>query len=258
MASFNVLLDSANVYPIDSSKRSKCIIVNEKSFLPHSNLPSRCGSHAEVSALENVFHALNFDVEIFVDRTTAQLTELLRYWGGYDYSDHNVFVLFMLSHGSDSYVYTTDGKISTNDLLAPFMANLTLVGKPKLFFVQAFQAGVRQLYSHDDDSMILIPTHADILIMSPCISGSVRREQTGDASFFLQSLCQALRQHCLQGRLDILNIVARVSREVVGLRLRTASDAAGGEFAQVPFVSSTLTKTLFLCKRSFSARETQL
>ena len=56
----------------------------------------------------------------------------------YDHSDCDCFGCAILSHGREGFVYATDRLIPLEALTVPFKGDRcpTLVGKPKLFFIQ--------------------------------------------------------------------------------------------------------------------------
>ena len=60
----------------------------------------------------------------------------------YDASSFDCFVLFVLSHGAEGIVYGSDGSsIRIRSLIEAFLPKQCprLLGKPKLFFIQACQ-----------------------------------------------------------------------------------------------------------------------
>jgi len=61
-----------------------------------------------------------------------------------EHKDADMFVMFVLSHGEDGHFYAMNGKtISIDKVIAYFDGKHcpALLGKPKLFFVQACQGG---------------------------------------------------------------------------------------------------------------------
>ena len=55
-----------------------------------------------------------------------------------DHSDADCFGVAILSHGREGAVFATDGSVPLNILVLPFKGDRapSLVGKPKLFFIQ--------------------------------------------------------------------------------------------------------------------------
>ena len=56
----------------------------------------------------------------------------------YDHSEVDCFACAILSHGDEGVVYGTDGIVKIDELVSPVKgANCpSLIGKPKLFFIQ--------------------------------------------------------------------------------------------------------------------------
>lgn len=66
------------------------------------------------------------------------------------HSDSNCCILVLLSHGEEGYIFGTDGlKIPMSGIFGMFdNANAPgLVGKPKIFFVQACRGGMNFLFT---------------------------------------------------------------------------------------------------------------
>ena len=113
-----------------------------------------------------------------------------------DHSDCDCFVIFILSHESNgskyfctlsernvclkfllfSEIYATDGEFDINTAVKRFTGSncKSLVGKPKLFFIQTYREDSGDLV-HDapavKPSPFLIPNYADFLIFHNTFSG---------------------------------------------------------------------------------------
>jgi hypothetical protein len=59
-----------------------------------------------------------------------------------NHEDCDCFAVAILSHGDEGFVYGTDGVIDVKKLVEPLAVSKTLVGKPKLFFIQVPQFGL--------------------------------------------------------------------------------------------------------------------
>lgn len=59
-----------------------------------------------------------------------------------DHSDSASFVCVLLSHGDEGVFFGTDGSVDLKFLTSLFRGDRckSLVGKPKLFFIQVFEA----------------------------------------------------------------------------------------------------------------------
>lgn len=122
----------------------------------------------------------------------------LEQWSKYDHRDCDAFVLCLLSHGDSEYIHHPEGRTAFNEIFRPFTGEncRSLLGKPKLFFIQACQ-GERlneriSVRDHMDSGRIIgsirkdgvyrFPTHADFLIAYSTVPGfySFRNEVNGE------------------------------------------------------------------------------
>ena len=98
--------------------------------------------------LKDVFEMLRFDVSVQLDKTASEIKELMAYFSTQvDHAAYNCFVCFILTHGKLGKVYGSDGAtVDIMRLTSCFKGDTcpSLVGKPKLFFVQACQGTDKQ------------------------------------------------------------------------------------------------------------------
>lgn len=68
----------------------------------------------------------------------------------YDHSEHDCFGCAILSHGREGLVYAKDGQVSLDLLVLPFKGDRcpSLIGKPKLFFIQVITSVEHFLTAH--------------------------------------------------------------------------------------------------------------
>ncbi|KAF5880680.1 caspase-8-like isoform X1, partial [Clarias magur] len=206
-------------YKMSSQPRGVCVIINNVKFSPpHKN---RFGSDSDKDALKDVFQWLGFTVDVHEDQSGDQMRKLLK---TYSQNDHNgdCFVCCILSHGSSDGVYGTDGAIiSKDDIFGPFSGNScpSLISKPKVFFIQAcrgkesqplvtvqsdsyndeemeVEAEMEEEAEMDADQMATLPADSDFLVARSTVKGYVSLRETISGSWFIQSLCQQLRNHC--------------------------------------------------------------
>uniref|UniRef100_A0A673H4T7 Caspase 20, apoptosis-related cysteine peptidase n=1 Tax=Sinocyclocheilus rhinocerous TaxID=307959 RepID=A0A673H4T7_9TELE len=163
--------------------------------------------------LEKVFRWLGFEVVAHRNKTAAEMKNLLKDVG--KTVDGDCFVCCILSHGLKEGVYGTDGAvISVDEIREPFNGNncQRLVGKPKMFFIQACRGkrnqdhvlvqadssedGESEMEVDGDDFDITIPADTDFLIARSATDGHLSYRRPEEGSWFIQSLCRNLEQHC--------------------------------------------------------------
>lgn len=131
--------------------------------------------------------------------------------------DGDCFVCCVLSHGVKEGVFgSDDGVVSVDEIREPFngITCKNLVGKPKLFFIQACRGkksqyrvkvqadapedGESEMEVDGDDFDITIPADSDFLIARSTTDGHYSYRKPEEGSWFIQSLCRNLEEHCPQ------------------------------------------------------------
>jgi hypothetical protein len=133
-----------DVYPMHKKERGFCIIINNQMFAD-PELTFRSGSRADAYRLSDVFSQLGFDVQMFANRTSDQMKELLMRFRDKeaDLSTHDALAVIILSHGCKDGVYGSDGQVVPVETILRYFNNncMSLIGKPKIFFVTACRGG---------------------------------------------------------------------------------------------------------------------
>lgn len=145
------------------------------------------------------------------NKTAAEMSKLLEDLG--KTVDGDCFVCCILSHGEKEGVCGTDGAVvSVNKIREPFTGIncQRLVDKPKLFIIQACRGKKNQQRVHvqmdgpEDSEMEVdgeefdstIPSDTDFLIARSTTDDHYSYREPEKGSWFIQSLCQNLEQHC--------------------------------------------------------------
>ena len=119
------------------------IITNCKfhSATPTSKLlPNSRGTKSDIKNLCATWEHLHYDVRILRDLTASELLSRLRCIASESHENYDSFVCCILSYGCQDGVYGSDGEIvKFCDIVTPFK-RLTLVNKPKLFFMYTCSA----------------------------------------------------------------------------------------------------------------------
>lgn len=130
--------DEDFVYSMKCKPHGWCLIVNNVDF---EHLNRRGASDLDAQKLENLFTQLQYKVKMVRNQTSKQLKEtLVQFAKLNDHGAADSMVVCLLSHGLEGQIYGVDGVlVSIPDLLALFNGYMAkdLVGKPKLFFIQA-------------------------------------------------------------------------------------------------------------------------
>ncbi|XP_072113827.1 caspase-3b isoform X1 [Mobula birostris] len=233
-----------------------CIIFNNKNFHPTTGMTKRSGTDKDASNLMKTFKNLGFRTEILNDQTCEQMFKKLSNVAKSDHSQMAAFICIFLSHGEEGLLYGTDGCEEIKHFTRIFRGDLcrTLIGKPKLFFIQAcrgteFDAGVETDGIETDSnrematSLQKIPIEADFLYAYSTAPGYYSWRNTANGSWFIQSLCDVLDNY--GKKLELMQLLTRVNHKVA-LEFESNTDAKHtSEKKQIPCIISMLTKEFY-------------
>ncbi|XP_030200223.1 caspase-9-like [Gadus morhua] len=133
----------AKKYPMSGPQRGYCLIVNNFKFSCSSpKLRNRTGTVKDAESLSLVFTWLGFQVEVVKDATRDKMLSSMRELASRDHSGMDCVACIVLSHGLEGGVYGVDGGVVRLEKLKWYVNGeqcRSLIGKPKLFFIQACQ-----------------------------------------------------------------------------------------------------------------------
>jgi len=244
------------------------VIFNHRKF-EHNRGGERKGTEHDCRAIKRVFGSqLGFEVEQHNDLTFTKIK--LEIANLQNLENLACLALFILTHGeTNSTLYAYDSNYSLdryiiNELLPENCPSL--VGKPKMIFVQACQGQetdpgvvVRPLSaangqprsrnpSSDGSNMsssYCIPNYADLLIYQASYFGHYSFRSVNTGSWFIQALCLALEQS--QRGEDLDTVLTRVSRQVALTKSSNVpSVPTQDKKRQIPLKQSTLIGEVYL------------
>ncbi|XP_076458198.1 caspase-3-like [Babylonia areolata] len=267
-----------NEYNFNFKRRGLFVLINNKNFSRDTRQQPREGSDVDAERLEERFQDLGFDVRRFNDVARARMATLMYDAAAQDHSDADCFGCAILSYGLEGHVYGTDGKISLEVLTLPFKGERcpSLVGKPKLFFVQActhseaadpsdpphpHPAGTRGEDRLADSRLSLllpeehvstdhgapsavhtrrIPAQADFLFAYSTVPGCFSWRNNQEGSWFIQALCIVLENYGT--KMELLHMLTHVNR-IVAYEFASCSDKEFTDaMKQMPCIVSMLTR----------------
>ncbi|MGH0117646.1 UNVERIFIED_CONTAM: hypothetical protein FKN15_041838 [Acipenser sinensis] len=227
----------SETYAMNREKRGYCLIINNYNFSEsrtRSSSEQKCctdrhGTNTDARALKDVFQWLGFDTVCVEDLTRKEiLKEIEQYQNLTDHKDRDCFMCCILSHGEKGKIYGTDGRtVLINEITKPFSGKNChlLIGKPKVFFIQACQGQKAQLglpieadsYTSEleEDALVpdSIPEDADFLVGMATVEDYVSFRDTSKGTWYIQSLCQNLLHLVPRGE-DLLSILTKVNMDV--------------------------------------------
>ncbi|XP_006767994.1 PREDICTED: caspase-6 [Myotis davidii] len=133
------MFDPAEKYKMDHKRRGLALIFNHERFFWHLALPERRGTNADRDNLTRRFLDLGFEVKCFNDLRAEELLLKIHEASTSSHVDADCFVCVFLSHGEGNHIYAYDAKIEIQTLTGLFKGDKckSLVGKPKIFIIQA-------------------------------------------------------------------------------------------------------------------------
>lgn len=250
-----------NEYNFNFKRRGFFLLINNKNFARETGLQHREGSDVDAERLEERFQDLGFDVRRFDDVPKAKMATLMYDAAAQDHSDADCFGCAILSHGLVGYVYGTDGRVSLEVLTLPFKGERcpSLVGKPKLFFVQACRSMTADasqevsysqlsLVPHDEDlldsaasiNIRRIPVEADFFFAYSTVPGCFSWRNNQEGSWFIQAVCIVLENYGT--KMELLHMLTHVNR-IVAYEFASCSDKEFTDaMKQMPCLVSALTR----------------
>jgi len=144
-------VDPAKCYKLERDPKGMCLIINIAAFESSTTAdntaapppPTRIGSEADVRQLEEVFRWLKFNVKVRSNVGKEDFLRIVNETRELDHSAYDAFVCCIMSHGYLGHIWTADGQAVRilDDVAQAFYPEScpTLVGKPKIFFIQSCQ-----------------------------------------------------------------------------------------------------------------------
>ena len=276
-------VDSLNRYAMVHRVHSNVLIINNEHFRPGTNLDQRQGTGEDERKLQQLFENLGCGCSLHADLTGSDMKAVVQQYARSDHKDDDFAAVCILSHGSQtsgsrSIVYGVDkGKVPVDELVQCFYGTVSpsLVGKPKLFFIQACQGQTtghpvvlnpsspitqrglpvatatdssddrqRSVALADGERARTLPETADIFVAYSTFPGyeSYRDQQEG--TYFIKHLVKVLQEQ--HHHTDLQHMMTAVQRNVADENILVESSSGSRqETKQMVFTWTTLTKDLF-------------
>lgn len=189
-----------------------------------------------------------------------------------DHSDNDCLFVTIMTHGDrDGKILAADGDFMVQELWEYFIGYNceTLIGKPKLFFIQACRGKMtdpgillkpkprmRMMQMSDsvdsaafEEQPFVLPTLADLLVMYSTAEGYYSFRNPKDGSWFIQALCKELREN---GHEELMTILTGVNRTVAyAKQSHVPGEAALDAMKQMPNIVTMLTKSMYFKKKHY-------
>lgn len=238
----------AEEYNMCHPRRGVALIFNHQNF---NLLQARSGTDKDCKDLSIELNCLGFDIQVYQDFSYDQLSNVLMETAAKDHSSADCLLVVVMTHGDPGVLYSRDRKYPVDQLWLPFTGDKcrSLIGKPKIFFIQACRgtkvdAGVSVDETDGYIMSYVVPTQADFLIAYSTQEGYYSWRNPGSGSWFIQALCEELRIH---GRThDLMTLLTFVNRRVaIDYRSNVPRDEKMDLKKQIPSITSMLTRLVY-------------
>lgn len=216
----------------------------------------REGSVKDVEALSEFFGTeLNFRTNVIEDKNASEIIRMVKELAEMDFKEFDAFLCVILSHGEECGFYGIDNEIIAVDSIVTLFKGdkcKSLVGKPKLFFIQACR-GKKSDHGVETDgptsaqeqpcppssppASVQKPLEADILVAYSSCEGYESHRDTSEGSWYITELIDQLRKH--HGEKNLTDILTCVNYTVA------KKSTPSYHKKQMPCYRSTLTRHVF-------------
>ena len=208
-----------SIYP-----RGLAIIINNAKF---EDLPNRPGTDKDGKALQHLFTSSGFVTSTFNDLTAGGMQQVLQSYAKRDHTKAQCLIVAILTHGGKGgSLYGVDGRLVEVETLTKFFTGRkcpSLVGKPKLFFIQACRgkkhdSAVRGYEETDSfqqtnetaDGLkeVFLPNQSDFLLSFSTVEGYVSWRHADYGSWYVRDLVEVFTKNAFDEHLlDMLTMV---------------------------------------------------
>ncbi|XP_078606347.1 caspase-9-like [Branchiostoma floridae x Branchiostoma japonicum] len=226
-------------------KNGCAMIINNTQFTT-SEMGERTGAEGDSQKLAEAIQSLpvNIEVKTYQDLDLPTMLSVLEEEANRDHTDEDFFMCSIMTHGAQGKVYAANGYgVDILDIVSTFNGKRcpSLMGKPKLFFIQACQGDKPQssdrasANSDASPSSILayLSTEADFFLALATVPGYVAYRGV-DGADFVNILAKVLNEHGKSQ--DLMSMMATVSREL------------NAKYEYSPFCCTTLRHKLFFAQ----------
>ena len=209
-------------YRMEKKPHGYAVIINNKNFdVPPSGKPlsTRDGTDTDRKSLTSVLKDLGFTVVLKENICAADIPKTFDEYN--DHEDYDSFVCCILSHGKEGQVYGKDNQlVKIRDLSRKLADCESLIGKPKIFFIQACQGSEKpvQVPKPDDDKeeedpdadVAFLPRDSDLFIGYATTPETISLRHPDNGTWYIQELCKVLRKN----EHDLVTMVTQVHHAV--------------------------------------------
>ena len=214
-------------YCMSTYPRGPALIINNEKFQAKSGLPDRPGTEKDGKALQHLFTSSGFVTSTFNDLTAGGMQQVLQSYAKRDHTKAQCLIVAILTHGrKGGSLFGVDGRLVKVETLTEFFNGRkcpSLVGKPKLFFIQACRGKKRDSavkgYEETDSFQqtnetadgfkeVILPSQSDFLLSFSTVEGYVSWRHSEYGSWYVRDLVEVFTKNAFDEHLlDMLTMV---------------------------------------------------
>lgn len=207
----------SGAYEMKSGCHGLAIIINNEKFSLKAQ-STRRGSSVDEENLKIVLRFLGYKVRIYRDVDSDGMRAIFKEIQMFDHTSYDSLICCILSHGDKDVVYGSNSvRVNIADLTAELNGEKChkLVGKPKLFFIQACRGDKPQKRVAADGEFL--PNTSDFFFSFAVPQGYKAYHHIEKGSWYVTELCRALGEHATHAPLiDIMHLAhQRVAEKCV-------------------------------------------
>ncbi|XP_039764687.1 caspase-like isoform X2 [Pararge aegeria] len=215
-------------------------------YFQYKKPSSRIGTNEDVKRLTNTFQNMDYKVTCHDDMDYGDIIDKIIEISKQDHKETSCLCFAFLTHGlKGGDLFAADRPYQFKDVTILLEnGHPSLVGKPKLFFIQACRGDQidsgRKVVIDGPEVSVNIPTHADFLVLYSSVENFVSYRDR-DGSFLVQELCDIIEEYHQEW--DILHIITLVQRRIAYYRATfSPANLSIHEKKQMPETRFSLTK----------------
>ena len=192
--------------------------------------------------------------------TAYGIMEIIKRAANMDHTDYDSFICCLMSSGDSGYLYGTDDeRVYLTEIQKQIVECQSLVGKPKIFFIQTCGQGIATRYpglpdaqkipldddDHSDKNCAFVPKECDVFFGFATSPGTKACRFTDSGSWYIIELCRAFKNYPNEDLMTIVQVAhheVSTGREYVYIR---DEDGEIKHYRQSPQLVSTLIRKVY-------------
>lgn len=239
--------------PVNDRPRGIALLINNKKWMnDEEGLYTREGSEKDVKLLAGTMRSLRYEIHECHDLTVDKMKKAVQAATGKVKSYHKSFICCVMSHGTDDGIEGVDGNVVMVTELASCMVLQHLVGKPKIFIIQACRGEEtpREMVVYDakEDEKVTVkavPPAADYLFAYSATPSTKALRHKAEGAFYIQLLCKNLEE--FGKTYSLYEVILMVHHKLATSDKFSKDTKRCGRYRQMGEVISTLRGKIYFC-----------